>query len=294
MLSGIDAVDFLAALESQSTLSSEGLHSVTLRSCTDQQLEAILNRLHDLGLAQQVTLLSAKMCSLTRVPDEIAYLTELTDLQLQGNQITQVSSNIGALSKLNLLWLACNRLTDLPDSFATLKLSNLSLAVNYFITLPDVVCELSALRQLVLSGNTALTALPKKIDQLSSLQKLELSRCTAKLPWNIIFLNKSLFPDALQSVYERYQQIVILSCANYFIIRGLQKWQKEHNSAALAFILHTDSLLDRMTRHFAERPMSDAGFFAAKQNFKTPLSIAAEPDEVSPPNNLKEFVSQFF
>ena len=84
---------------------------------------------------------------LTALPPEIAQLTSLWELRLDGNQLTALPPEIGQLTNLGTLTLDGNQLTALPPEIA----------------------QLTSLRRLTLDGNR-LTALPPEIGQLTSLR----------------------------------------------------------------------------------------------------------------------------
>ena len=79
-----------------------------------------------------------KTC-LQTIPDEIAQLSNLTNLVMCLNKITSVSPNIGRLQKLKLLNLSRNELETLPDEIGQLEsLQSLNVTGNKIGDFPDV------------------------------------------------------------------------------------------------------------------------------------------------------------
>jgi Leucine-rich repeat (LRR) protein len=75
--------------------------------------------------------------SIEKISPEIAKLTNLTRLNLSGNQLTELPSAIGELTGLNNLDLSRNQLTELPFAIREVtSLSNLDISYNQLTKLP--------------------------------------------------------------------------------------------------------------------------------------------------------------
>jgi len=106
------------------------------------------------------TTLSLSNRGLLEIPDELYTCTELTDLDLSGNQLASLSEKIGDLKRLEVLNLAGNRLQQLPDNIALLRrLRSLDLSKNEFAEFPKVMGDLRALVSLDLSANRLMQTL---------------------------------------------------------------------------------------------------------------------------------------
>ncbi|NES87329.1 MAG: GTPase, partial [Moorea sp. SIO2B7] len=113
---------------------------------------------------------------LTELPEFIGNLSNLTTLDLSGNELTELPEFIGNLSNLTRLDLSRLQLTKLPEFIGNLSnLTTLDLSGNELTELPEFIGNLSNLTTLNLSGNE-LTELPEFIGNLSNLTRLDLSR----------------------------------------------------------------------------------------------------------------------
>ena len=134
---------------------------------------------------------------LTELPPGIELITNLTTLELRGNQLTALPESIGRLTNLTTLHLMDNQLTALPESIGRLtNLTTLGLMDNQLTALPESIGRLTKLATLNLSGNQ-LTALPESIGRLTKLTYLDLrgNQLTA-LPESIGDLtNRSVYLD---------------------------------------------------------------------------------------------------
>jgi leucine-rich repeat protein SHOC2 len=111
---------------------------------------------------------------ITRLPDTIGNLSNLTYLNLSGNQLTILPDAIGNLSSLSGLELSENKLTELPSNIGNLNcLSYLNLCNNQLTKLPKDVCKLLHLSRLDLSNNK-LSELPENMSKLIKLTELNL------------------------------------------------------------------------------------------------------------------------
>lgn len=146
---------------------------------------------------------------ITRLPENIGELKDLTHLDLSENELTSLPESIGNLKKLETLILAENKLTTLPESIRNLKkleflhLSDLKLTkVPLWIgdltslidldfdhtevgNIPEIVGNLKKLKELRLDG-TKMTRLPESIEELENLTLLSVRyNKLTELPENI-------------------------------------------------------------------------------------------------------------
>ena len=129
----------------------------------------------EIGRLTNLTSLDLSGNQLTALPDAIGRLTNLTSLDLSGNQLTALPDAIGRLTNLTSLDLSGNQLTALPDAIGRLtNLTSLKLTGNQLTALPDAIGRLTNLTSLDLSGNQ-LTALPDAIGRLTNLTSLKLT-----------------------------------------------------------------------------------------------------------------------
>ncbi|MFN6480808.1 COR domain-containing protein, partial [Nostoc sp. DedQUE07] len=111
----------------------------------------------------------------TQLPETIAKLTNLTQLDLRKNQITQLPEAIAKLTNLTQLVLSDNQITQLPETIAKLtNLTQLDLRKNQITQIPETIAKLTNLTQLVLSDNQ-ITQIPEAIAKLTNLTQLVLS-----------------------------------------------------------------------------------------------------------------------
>jgi internalin A len=109
---------------------------------------------------------------LDAIPEQIATLAHLDDLDASNNKITQIPDFITRLTHLSQISLDNNLITKIPDSLATLKeLNVLSLSDNQIPAIPDSLAEASSLRFLALDGNQ-LAQIPDWLGQRLSLEYL--------------------------------------------------------------------------------------------------------------------------
>jgi len=150
--------------------------------------------------------LSENNC-LTELPDELYTLYNLEELYIGhipdgdhegfGNRITHISKNIKNLKKLNnILELSYNQITELPEGVCSLKnLTQLLLDYNNLNKLPSNISNLTSLERLSVSNNR-LTELPQKIIYFKKLKSLwltnnpELTLTQEQKIWIINLINK--------------------------------------------------------------------------------------------------------
>ncbi len=95
-----------------------------------------------------------------RIPDEIANLTTLEELDVPSYNLKAISPNIGLLKNLKILYIQCN----------------IPMKEGRYIELPDSIGNLEKLEELVLSG-LRMHTLPKGMKNLVKLRRLDLDRC---------------------------------------------------------------------------------------------------------------------
>jgi internalin A len=119
--------------------------------------------------------LSLAGLGLMAVPEEIAQLSNLQELDLNNNHISIITASITQLSRLRKLILKFNRVDSISDAIVQLSLlDELDLSFNNFTQFPMSVAQLSNLRGLYL-GNSGVRFIPDSIAQLCLLQHLDLS-----------------------------------------------------------------------------------------------------------------------
>ncbi|KAM5576633.1 hypothetical protein ABKV19_007467 [Rosa sericea] len=132
----------------------------------------------NLGSWTHLQELNASETALTTVPQSIIYLTNLKVLSFYGCiglQLQHWFSELSSLTSLNLG--SCDLAEEqlVRDIICRLShLQQLDLSGNNFVSLPNEIGRLSSLQQLNLSGNN-FVSLPNEIGGLSSLQQLDLS-----------------------------------------------------------------------------------------------------------------------
>ncbi|MBW4473355.1 MAG: leucine-rich repeat domain-containing protein [Stenomitos rutilans HA7619-LM2] len=124
----------------------------------------------------QLTRLDLYQNQLTSVPESLGNLSQLTTLDLYQNQLTSVPETLGNLSHLTVLSLSRNQLTSVPETLGNLShLTALSLAQNQLTSVPETLGNLSSLTELYLSRNQ-LTRVPETLGNLSNLTGLSLNQ----------------------------------------------------------------------------------------------------------------------
>lgn len=135
------------------------------------QLDAIPDSLAQLSSLAELDLGSNQI---TAIPDSLGLLATLTDLYLYDNLITAVPDSLAQLANLQILSLGVNRITAIPGSLAQFaNLTILDLSDNQITAIPDSLAKLANLRHLNLSDNR-ITAIPSSFAQLANLEVLTL------------------------------------------------------------------------------------------------------------------------
>jgi len=111
---------------------------------------------------------------LRKIPKEINYLKNLTELYLSCNRLNIFPDEICNLSKLKILSLGENNLKSIPYSINHLEnLEKLRLPHNQIEKIPESLCDLTSLEILSLDGNK-LTDFPEGIYKIKNLKFLHL------------------------------------------------------------------------------------------------------------------------
>jgi Leucine-rich repeat (LRR) protein len=129
---------------------------------------------------------------LEKVPDGLFSLTKLKRLNLYGNKLKELPDRFDALSELEFLNLGNAELSAIPESVFTLKkLTNLNLGWNRTIeVVSHSIGNLTQLEVLSLESN-AIKALPQEFSQLKALKFLELSgNQLSEFPTAVLELSK--------------------------------------------------------------------------------------------------------
>ncbi|GLC44711.1 hypothetical protein PLESTB_000972000 [Pleodorina starrii] len=129
--------------------------------------------LQQLANLSNLVRLDVEGCSLMQLPSEISLLKNLQVLLAPRNKLTQVPPEIGRLSRsLTQLDLGNNMLTEVPAQLCQLtELRTLNLMANQLVRLPEELGNLVNLRLLGLKSNK-LTELPDSMSRLTNLVEL--------------------------------------------------------------------------------------------------------------------------
>ncbi|MBQ9184095.1 MAG: DUF1963 domain-containing protein, partial [Neisseriaceae bacterium] len=148
-----------------------------------EKLKLFCNQLsslpESLGKLQTLCELSLFNCnSLMTLPESIGELTQLEKLYLLNcSKLSFLPERIGELNQLKELFLACENLDTLPENICQLSaLQFLSIKSN-IIRLPESIGELHNLQELNLKDCTNLTTLPESIGKLNNLHTLYIDNC---------------------------------------------------------------------------------------------------------------------
>ena len=106
------------------------------------------------------------------ITEDIGFLSEITELILETNQLTSLPDNIGNLKKLRILIITSNSLTSIPESISNLtSLEELSISNNYISSLPIRIGDLQNLTKID-ARNNQLSTIPESIGSLIALENL--------------------------------------------------------------------------------------------------------------------------
>lgn len=126
----------------------------------------------EIGLLKNLSYLNLSIGSLQDFPKEIKNLKNLRYLIISENHFTQFPKILTKLTKLLQIQMRINKVQTLPNEIQNLKsLKWLDLAYNNLVSLPESIGECKELISLDLSNNKLFT-LPKSITQLSNLKSL--------------------------------------------------------------------------------------------------------------------------
>jgi Leucine-rich repeat (LRR) protein len=138
---------------------------------------------------EKVTRLDLFDNQLTEVPKGLEKLTQLTELELGGNQLTDVKG-LEKLTKLTFLNLQSNQLTDVKGLEKLTKLTWLRLDYNKLTDVKGLE-KLTQLKELWLDSDQ-LTEVPKEVEKLTQLKTLNLYGNPALTKAQIDQLQKAL------------------------------------------------------------------------------------------------------
>lgn len=111
---------------------------------------------------------------LPRIPDEIAELSGLQEVDLEGNHITELNPALFELGAVKMLNLSENRLRHIPEGIASMReLQTLWLGGNWFTHFPHALTQLSELRELGLSREYGALTLVPLIEEMAAMTSLE-------------------------------------------------------------------------------------------------------------------------
>jgi len=134
-----------------------------------------VNQLIDEVSLSGETALFLNYLGIKRLPEKLFELTQLTDLNLSGNELEILPDDISRLTNLRVLDLAGNLLTQLPETIGSLsQLKHLDLAYNRLKHLPKTFKQLTHLEYLDCCSNQ-LNQLPKNLSLCTRLNTLRLS-----------------------------------------------------------------------------------------------------------------------
>ena len=108
------------------------------------------------------------------IPDAIAELKNLIELDLGGNQISVIPDVIAELKNLTTLYLWNNQISEIPDAIIELEnLAELGLDSNQISEISNAITKLTNLTELHLSDNQ-ISEIPNEIAELQKLKTLDL------------------------------------------------------------------------------------------------------------------------
>ncbi len=157
-------------------LEMKQLKSLNLTSIGLTQIPEAIGKLPNLtkldisfNLIEDILEVLPKLCEI------LSKLSNLTQVNLGGNQIAEIPEAITQLSSLKVLNLDANQITEIPEAIAQLSnLTRLDLSKNQITLIPEaIIGQLSNLTSLDLRNNQ-ITQIPDAIGQLSNLRWLGL------------------------------------------------------------------------------------------------------------------------
>ena len=151
---------------------------------------------YDFKHIPQVKILYLAYNKFTNIPIYIAYLKNLTLLDMSNNRITFIDDNIcWKLANLRTLNLSCNRIKYIPCTIRYLReLEELNLSKNELITIPNELTYLKYLKKLDISWNKIQLIEPNIFNELFCLEELY---CNNNLLTNIENLNNYTVFDSI-------------------------------------------------------------------------------------------------
>ncbi|KAG0094029.1 cysteinyl-tRNA synthetase [Podila epicladia] len=174
-----------------------------------------------------------------RVPSNIRSIVHLQLLDLRGNRIKDLEKAcLENARELKTLILQCNRIETIPESFASFQylralnlssnniskvplalcritsLEELDLSFNEITEIPDQICQLAMLRKLLLYGNRIGPFLPKSMEELACLRKLDIRQN------GILNLDALNDLPALEELLVDYNTNVILNNSFRVLVRA--------------------------------------------------------------------------
>ena len=174
-----------------------------------------ITALEELRGFSQLTMLDLSGNQLSQLPEAITKLQNLTMLDLRDNQFSQLPEAISKLQNLTSVNLWNNQLSQLPEAITKLQnLTWLNLGSNQLSQLPEAISKLQNLTSLDLRNNQ-LSQLPEAISKLQNLTTLDLSRNRIQtLPAFITQLENIqaiYFKEKKEDYYPRVRGKVVLS-----------------------------------------------------------------------------------
>jgi Leucine-rich repeat (LRR) protein len=170
----------------------------------------------------QLTSLNLNYNNIKEIPKEIQFLTQLTSLNLNYNDIKEIPNKIQFLIQLTQLFLNCNQIKEISKEIQYLtQLIVLALDYNEIEKIPKEIQFLTQLTQLFLNCNQ-IKEIPKEIQFLTQLTELVLSsNQIEEIPKEIQFLtqltNLHLSYNEIKEIPKEIQfltQITYLSLSN--------------------------------------------------------------------------------
>ena len=159
------------------------------------------------------------------IPSEIGYLTNLTTLQLCGNQLTgSIPEEIGNLTNLTELWIANHPQLSgsIPEEIGNLtNLEYLWLHNNELIgSIPEEIGNLTKLVGLNLGGNQLSGSIPEEIGNLTNLTYLYLfeNQLSGEVPESICNLNFDWWYDEPVFMLTHNQLCPPYHCIGYQLV----------------------------------------------------------------------------